>query len=328
MKGVPFTTAVIVIFSLLLTGCAAPPVAPDSNATLVALLVTLDTRRTLSAEPEITATSPSLVKEFVPRTTVPVTTTPALRMPATPTMTSMRSLLPEAWREWPVIPVLSQSAFERYWQGRLIGSMSRVFSVVGDCQSEPEVFLGVYERGGYQLGPEYAYLQETIDYYRGSFDYTSQAVANGMNVSSALSPDWADEMACEDGETPLECELRLRRPAIVLVNLGTNWGTTSPARYDTYLRQIVELILEKGALPVLSTKVDNVEGDHSINLAIARVAYDYELPLWNFWRAAQDLPNGGLDDTRDNIYLTRDGWNRHSFSALQVLDALRKELER
>ena len=53
---------------------------------------------------------------------------------------------------------------------------------------------------------------------------------------------------------------------------------------------------------------------------VAKVAYEYELPMWNFWAAVQYLPNGGLQ--KDNIYLTVEGWNERSFTGLQTLDAL------
>jgi hypothetical protein len=348
MKKLPlFSTITALLFFAFLSACSAglPQEQVDPQITLSVLLKTLEARLTPTETPPLQAAV--LIRDFVPRSeataaptasstavltpTLTVTATPGLRIPPTPTIVLKEGIIlpprlpPEAWREWPIIPTLSQSAFERYWKGRLAGTYENVFSVVGDCQSEPVVFLGVYDRGGYELGSEYAYLRKTIDFYRGSFNYDSPAVIDGLNVSSALSPDWADKDVCLSDESPVECELRLRRPAIVFVNMGTNWGTTSITRYETYLRQIVDIIIEHGALPVLSTKVDNVEGDHSINLATARVAYDYDLPLWNFWLAAQALPNGGLSPY-DNVHLSIQGWNLHSFSALEVLDALHKSL--
>jgi hypothetical protein len=342
MKTLPFLlTLTAVLFAALLAACQSPPPPPvpvDEQATLAVLLETLQAR--VDADSTATPQSYSLVRDFVPQheaTTIErvVTATPsptATQSPPTPTLTPTTRVFappppaPEDWREWPVVPRLSQKAFEHYWKGHQAGVYENVFSVVGDCQSEPDVFLGVYDKGGYELGEEYAYLQETIDFYKGSFYYLSPSVVDGLNVSGALSPYWADKSVCLPDEPPVACELRLRRPAIVLVNLGTNWDANAIGRYEGYLRKIVELILESGALPVLSTKVDNIEGDHSINLAIARVAYEYEVPLWNFWLAAQELPNGGLDAYRDNIHLSVAGWNMHSFSALEVLDSLRREL--
>ena len=34
----------------------------------------------------------------------------------------------------------------------------------------------------------------------------------------------------------------------------------------------------------------------------AQIAYDYDVPLWNFWAAVQPLPNHGLSS--DNFHLT------------------------
>jgi hypothetical protein len=342
MKLLPvFLTLAAALLVALLPACQSPPPPPvpvDEQATLAVLLETLQAR--IDAASTGTPGSYSLVRDFVPQreavsATRYVTAAPSstpTQIPPTPTVTPTRRVFappppsPQEWQDWPVVPRLSQKAFELYWEGRQKGVNGDVFSVVGDCQSEPDVFLGVYDKGGYELGEEYAYLQETIDFYKGSFYYLSPSVVDGLNVSGALSPYWADKSVCLPDESPVACELRLRRPSIVLVNLGTNWDANAIGRYEGYLRTIVDLILESGALPVLSTKVDNIEGDHSINLAIARVAYEYELPLWNFWLAAQDLPNGGLDAYRDNIHLSVAGWNLHSFSALEVLDSLRREL--
>ena len=41
----------------------------------------------------------------------------------------------------------------------------------------------------------------------------------------------------------------------------------------------------------------------------------------------QDLPNGGLDPARKDVYLTTEAWDRRSFTALEVLDRLRTTLK-
>jgi hypothetical protein len=81
-------------------------------------------------------------------------------------------------------------------------------------------------------------------------------------------------------------------------------------------------------VPVLSTKADNVEGGNRINQATARVAHDYDVPLWNFWALAQYLPDHGLDKTRQDVYLTVEAWDARSYSALEVLDKLRQEFSK
>lgn len=253
------------------------------------------------------------------------TDTPTQPNAANPQPTPDTRLKPEQWTEWPVLPELSAYAREIFRQSGDMGVNGRAFSVVGDCQSAPEVFLGIYATDRYDLTEQYAYLQETIDFYAGSFDRISLAVVDGLNAASLLSPTWSDPEQCRPDEDPLACELGRWKPAVVFVNLGTNWpagGTASD--YEVYLRRIVEKVIASGAVPVLTTKADNIEGDHSLNLATARVAYETHMPLINVWRELQNLPGGGLDPEREQIYLTSDAWDRRNFIALQTLDGLRQ----
>jgi hypothetical protein len=213
-------------------------------------------------------------------------------------------------------------------QGIGLGVTPRTFSVVGDCQSEPEVFLGIYATDRYYLSSDYHYLQETINDFQSSFSHKSVSVRDGLSAPSALSPLWADPQVCQPDENPVQCELRLYKPMLVFINLGTVWREGASAdKYEGYLRQIVDQVIASGALPILSTKADNVEGDHSLNQATARVAYDYDIPLWNFWAAADYLPNHGLDPESNDIYLTPDAWDVRNFAALRTLDAIWRELK-
>ena len=66
---------------------------------------------------------------------------------------------------------------------------------------------------------------------------------------------------------------------LIFINLGIVWRESPSAnKYEDYLSQIVEWVIASGAVTILSTKADNVEGDNNINLATARVAYDYDIP--------------------------------------------------
>ncbi len=274
--------------------------------------------------PTITKVSLEATPTPVLSTAVP-TTKPTATIQVTPTEDTR--LLPNDWRNWAIIPTLSPNAFQIYQKGLSMGNDPARFSVIGDCQSVPEVFLGIYETDWYWLGDDYSYLQETIDAYPGSFSHESLAVKGGMSTSTALSPLWADQEKCSNNESPVECELRDYQPSIVFINLGTNWrADASTVPYETYLRQIVDIVIEHGTLPILLTKADNIEGDFSINLITAKVAYDNDLPLVNFWMAAQYLKNKGLDEKKDNIYLTPDGWDRRNFVALEALDAVRRQI--
>jgi hypothetical protein len=297
-----------------LAACAAPAAQP-----------------TAAVEPP-TAAPTSLPATATPEPTVTAQPSATLQPTAAPTAelspTPDERLKPRDWAAWAVIPTVSATAREIYERGIANGNDAHVFSVVGDCQSEPNVFLGIYETNRNPISSDAADLLETIEYYRGSFSRTSLAVRDGLSAPSALTAMWADPESCEPNENPVQCELRVRKPAIMFVNLGTNWKPGASAEaYEGYLRQIIDLIIANGTLPILSTKADNVELDHSINAATARVAYDYDIPLWNFWSAANHLPNHGLDADRENVYLTPDGWDVRNYTGLKTLDAVRRALQ-
>ena len=212
-----------------------------------------------------------------------------------------------------------------YQQGLAKGLDQHAFSKVGDCQSITEALLGKYDQPGrYVLTADQQSLQETINQFAGSFNRDGQAVKGGFNAAAVLSPMWADPDFCQPGENPLECEVRVHKPSFVIISLEVWWQGRTPDRYVQYMHQIIDYAIAHGVVPILSTKADNVEGDNSINLATASLAYQYDLPLWNFWRAAQALPNHGLDPARnDGFHLSMDyGWPTRSLTALQSLDSV------
>jgi hypothetical protein len=265
----------------------------------------------------------------IPPTSLPGPTAALPTMPET-TPTSDARLSPDDWRQWPVVPTVSARAREIYQAGKAIGNDPTHFSKVGDCQNITEAFMGIYDLPGrYSLPAGQEALQTTIDEFSGSFGREGMAVKGGFNVASVLSPMWADPDYCQVGETPLECELRLHRPAFVFISMEVWFEGRTPAAYEGYLRQIVEYTIAQGAVPILATKADNVEGDHSINRATAQVAYDHDVPLWTFWRAVQPLTDHGIDWARDSdgFHLTVEAWNVRSYTALQSLDAVRRVLE-
>ena len=238
------------------------------------------------------------------------------------------------WKNLPIIPEISEHALEIYERGVAAGHDPHAFSKIGDCQNVPSMFLSIFDRSGFfTLGEQYAYLQPTIDWFAGSFSRESQAVRRGFNAASVVSPLWANPESCEQGETPLECELRLHNPSLAIVSLET-WWAGKPENYEKYVRQILEGLIDQDVLPILATKADNLEGDHSINQILVRLALEYDIPLWNFWAAVQPLPNHGLSD--DQFHLTFDvnefddpdvmraAWPWRNLTALQSLDAVRQ----
>lgn len=291
---------------LLLTSCSGMnnPGEASPNATQTPL----SPPTTASATPALPSTA-TANPAFSP--------TPDLRLP------------PERWQEWDIVPAISARAREIYLRGLAMGNNPRAFSKIGDCQNIPEAFLGIYDLPGrYYFSPGYEYLQESVDYYAGSFNREGESVRGGFNASSVLLPLWANTEVCQPGENPMECENRIHNPSVVIISLEVWFAGRTEDRYEQYMRQIIEYNIAQGTLPILSTKADNVEGNHFINYVSAKLAYEYDLPLWNFWRAVQPLPNHGLDPTDEGgFHLSVDGWNMRSFTALQVLDAVMREAE-
>jgi hypothetical protein len=256
----------------------------------------------------------------------------------TVTFTPRPPLAENAWMEMPAVPAgISDAMRAVYQRGLDMGNDPARFSVIGDCQNVSSYFLAVFEKPGeFSLGEDYAYLEPTIDHYRGSYSRTSLAVKGGFNVAAILSPLRADPDACNPNESPLDCELRAWRPSVVFVSMETWWSEKPEEEYDKYMRRVIERLLEKGVVPIIATKADNLEGDHGINATIAQIAYDYDIPLWNFWAAVQPLPNHGLSD--DNFHLTfarnffddpvrmKSAWPWRNLTALQTLDVVRKGL--
>ncbi len=250
------------------------------------------------------------------------------------------TLGPDEWMTLPIVPEVTDTAREIYKRGQELGRDPTHFSKVGDCQTNTGFYLVDFDNeGAYSLG-EYAYLQDTIDYYQGSFSRTSLAMRDGYNVAAILTPLRADPKKCEKGENPIQCEFRLHNPSIAIISLETNFNDRPADDYGKYMRQIIEYSIEQGVVPILATKGDNVEGDNSINAEIAEIAVEYDIPLWNLWAALQPLPNQGHDtDLNDGFHLSfsrnffdkpknmLSGWPWRNLTALQALDAVRVGLQ-
>lgn len=274
-----------------------------------------------------TSVLPSVTATDVP-TAIPTllihTATVTARPTNSPTSTPDTRLTARYWREWPVVPEFSAHAQEILRLALLNPHLDpHVFSKVGDCQMEAGTFLGGYASGKYKIPGGY---EKTVEWFSESMLNESVTAERGLGVSSVLNPMFglaAGYDQCRSNEKPLDCELRTQRPMVVLIGMGTNWIPNAELSFERYLREIVDTVLKTGALPILATKADNVEGNWKLNQAIAQVAYDYDLPLVNVWRSVRDLPGRGIER---KIYLTPDGWMRRNQAWLLTLDVVRQEL--
>lgn len=222
-----------------------------------------------------------------------------------------------------------------YAKGQELGRNPHAFAKVGDSTVENDHFLSRFDEGPFNLG-DYTYLQRVIDYFPGSFNRDSAAVHIGLHSWTAFDPIWADKAVCEPNETVIACEIRLHNPSIMLIRLGSN-DTGAPALYDESMRQIVQVAIDNGVIPIIGTKADRNEGSNQNNDIVRQISADYQIPLWEFDPVAGTLPSRGLDvdnvhmntfyahDYTDPIAFTR-GHAMHNLTALMVLDAIINEI--
>ena len=316
----------------ILTACTAAPNTPLATAIptdIPPAVVTTEPTAT-----DIPTTNPASALEPVTPEPAASTQTETLLETAPSSPTPRATPGEEDWATLPVIPTISQNTIAIYMRGMALGRDAHAFSKIGDCQNVSAYFLSPFAYGSaYKLGP-YASLQETIDWYQetGSFTRDSLAVKGGFNVAAVLSPLRADATACLPGESPLACELRVHNPSVAIISMET-WWSGQPDAYEKYMRQLLDYTISQGVVPILATKADNLEGENQINKALARLAWEYDIPLWNFWASVQEFPNKGL--TQDGFHLTlgnydfedpistATGWSMRNLTALQALDAVR-----
>ena len=346
------TTCLIVWLCSLLAGCTLPapntalpeattveqpgqsqflPFVSSSDATVNAQTTAYPNPVTLSPTEAGTPGESPTPTLFWPTPDGNIFSTPYIR----PDGAHGEELPPDRWQEWPVIPVISDHALEIYRAGIAQGNDPLHFSKVGDCQNIPSYFLGLFDTAGtYRLGDQYAYLQETIDHFAGNWSRTSEAVRTGFNVASVLTPLYANPQDCLPVETPMACEFRIWNPSFAIISMET-WTADRPVQvYENYLRQIVEYAISQNVMPILATKADNLEGDNAINQIVARVAADYDIPLWNFWGATYPLTDHALME--DRFHLTNGpnyfdspvsmdlGWPVRNLDGLLLVDAVWK----
>lgn len=300
---------IFVLFALIIAGCSVEPASEVFDQLPTA---------TLGNQMEIVPTFTVEITNTPLPTMVPQTPTPDLRTP------------PEQWQNWPIVPELTNRARDIYALGAETGVNRNAFSKIGDCQNVSEAFLGIYDKPGrYFLRSDETDWQITIDNFSGFFDRDGASFGQGLNVAAALSPFQADPDLCLPTEGPLQCELRIVMPSFAFISFERWWSNeTPPEIYEQYLRQIIETVIKNGTVPILVTKADNIEGGHRINLIIAKLAFEYDLPLLNWWRAAQFLENNGMDPERnDGFHISYEAWDTRSYYALETLDKLWKGLE-
>lgn len=238
---------------------------------------------------------------------------------------------------YPIIPASMGRAAAIFERGQTLHANPNTISKIGDCISDNEHFLSPFGWNRYNLG-NYIQLQGVINHFSESLAYDSLAAYDGLVTTAVLDPLFANPLACQPGETPLRCELRVHQPSVAIIMFGAqDLLFTPPADFDTNLRRIVHETIEAGVVPVLSTFPGNLEHwqeDVFYNQIVVQVALDYNIPLMNMWRALEDIPNHGLnadgrhlslpittagDFTGENL---KRGYTLRNLVTLQTLDAV------
>ena len=243
---------------------------------------------------------------------------------------------PADWKKWPELPEsISPEIKAMYFEGISEGNSESRFSKVGDSNTVMPSFFGCFDSGadtGYVLGP-YAYLQETVEHFQWSFSRNSRAAKNGATAYDMDVYHWYDDDVCWPYESALNCEYRLYTPSIAFIGFGTNDAYLGIDLYESHLRSLVEKTLARKIVPILFTKADDLEGDGSFNAVTAKIAKEFNVPLWNLWLPMSQLPNNGLREgdvhpTANDVNLCnfsgddpeQYGWTVRNLSALKALD--------
>ncbi len=255
------------------------------------------------------------------------------------------------WQRLPPDIILPDAVIENirtiFQTGQGLGNHRDVFSKVGDSITANPFFLAPIADANYNLG-DHQSLHRPIRYFTGnaregrdSFSNLSLAAAVGWSTDAPLNPRFADPAWCQAGEVPLVCEYRLVKPAVALMMYGTNdVGFFDLATYEGNLVEMVRTSIEMGVIPVLSTipvRLGYEERVIEFNAIVKRVAARFEVPLWDYGAALDDivgfglardgvhpsLPPGGVETVMhfDNANLNY-GFVIRNLTALQMLDAI------
>ncbi len=256
-------------------------------------------------------------------------------------------------RAYPVVPAIRGAVASRVRTiarvGKKNGNRSTVFSKVGDSITDWGYFLNPIGSGGLRIGA-YGNLMGVVNWYsqemarnNNSFANLSMAAHGAWTTWSLLTPGGNfDISVCGGGESPLVCELRVSRPAVALIMIGTNdlpHGDLNA--FAANLNQILWTCENSGVVPVLSTipyRMDNpylFNRVDAYNDVIVQVAMAHNIPLWNYWLALERLPNHGV--STDNVHPSvpydgntaifdadhlQAGFTMRNLTALQVLNSV------
>lgn len=231
-----------------------------------------------------------------------------------------------------------------YARGQALGNQRNVFTKIGDSMTSSTESLDAIGRGMVTLGA-YGSLQRVIDTFNSgfnSFTHVSAAAGPGWTTMVALEPRFRNTAICQAEVSSVECELDRVKPAVALIQLGTNDMQYISADTFAYnLTRIVEICIDKGVVPVLATipyREGFGESVDAFNNVIRGVAASRDLPVWDVKAALDGLPNrglsgdgihpssapGGYADSANfaNSEALKAGYVARNLAALQILNSI------
>lgn len=287
------------------------------------------------------------------------------------------------WRQRPAVPTLTPSQTKDlralFREGLALGNRPRSFIKVGDSISWTPLYLQGISCREERLG-KFRGLRPTIDWFRGlrlptwasnsdcggddpfgrdsaaarPYQFSSWPLLDPSQDGPFPSPD----PKCGSSEASLTCEVRLLRPSIALLLLGTNDASLGVpvGAVEAAIAEQVAWLKERGVIPVLSTlppRLDTPERETaalSYGPAISNLAASEGVPMINLWRALhrEGMENFGMSS--DGVHPStfgrtgceylrercrsvaftprglRFGHNRRNLITLQTLDLLRRKV--
>jgi hypothetical protein len=188
-----------------------------------------------------------------------------------------------------------------FMRGVKAGNHPNGFAKVGDSITAAAPFskpmAGIVDYGAY------GYLQPTVAYFNasGSWSAESAAARGGYTSTQLLMPELAPT-GC-DGVSSLECEYNRIHPSYAVILIGTNDAVTLRqipiAESRVSIGRIIEITLDRGIIPILTTIPPNNRPQYSPNVVpfnemLSDLATIYRIPLLDYYSAMLLLPNRGM----------------------------------
>jgi hypothetical protein len=246
----------------------------------------------------------------------------------------------------PVVSGVTAHSRQIFLSGLKMGNRRNIFSKVGDSITYTPTFLndignGRAVWGSYtNLGPVSRYFSSEKARSGNSFNNDSLSAYAGWTAADLTNPAKADG-SC-GGSAPIDCEYQNVKPAVAIIMIGTNdaTGHTPLDVFQANLNRVVEVSIEKGVIPVLTTiPWNSYNSSDPYNNVIVATARAYDVPLIDYFAAMEKAPNHGV--AGDGVHPTTppDG-NCANFSSeslqygatirnlvtLQMLDALWRQV--